>query len=88
MSSVTCAECWHFTRDTIGFGDGIGSCAPMETWLDKFPKRRPRPDVYDKNYKALGNRAFWPHVERVCSKYETLVVLDQPISESRKREYF
>ena len=60
----------------------------METWLDKFPKRRPRPEVYDKNYKALGNRVFWPDVERVCSKYEALVVLDKPISESRKREYF
>lgn len=85
---VTCAQCRHFTRDQIGFGDGIGSCAPMEIWLDKFPKRRPRPEVYDKNYKALGNRAFWPDVERVCSKYEALVVLDQPISEARKREYF
>ena len=85
---VTCARCRHFTHDTIGFGDGIGSCAPMETWLDKFPGRRPRPDAYDKNYKALGGKVFWPDVERICSKYDALVVLDQQISESRKREYF
>jgi len=85
---VTCAECQHFTRDKIGWGNGIGECEVMETWLNKFERRRPRPELYDKNFKALGNRVFWPDVERVCSKYEALVVLDQPISESRKREYF
>ncbi len=85
---VTCAECLGFTRDTIGDGNGIGSCSTMEAWLDKFPRRRPKPQVYDENYKKLGGKAYWPNVERVCSKYEAIVVLDKPISEARKREYF
>ena len=42
----------------------------METWLNKFERRRPRPELYDKNFKALGGKVCWPDVERVCSKYE------------------
>ena len=51
---MCCADCRDFTRDTIGDGNGIGSCNTMESWLDKFPRRRPKPAVYDENYKKLG----------------------------------
>ena len=89
MSSVvTCAQCRHFTRDQIGFGQGIGSCSPFEDWLNKFPRRRPKPRDYDNAFSGLGGKVFYPDSERHCSKYEAIVLLDQPISKLRKREYF
>ena len=70
MSSlVTCAECRHFTRDKIGFGDGIGRCGLFEEWLNKFPRRRPKSRDYDKAFRYLGDKVFYPDIERNCSKY-------------------
>ena len=76
------------TLRAIGFGDGIGRCGPLEEWLNKFPLRRPRPRDYDKAFRDLGDKVFYPDIERNCSKYEAIVLLDQPISKLRKREYF
>lgn len=84
---ITCAECRGFTRDTIGDGNGIGSCNTMESWLDKFPRRRPKPAIYDENYKKLGAKAYWPNVQRVCEKFKAVTALDVPLSQARSREY-
>jgi len=84
---VCCADCLGFIKDTVGDGHGIGSCNTMEAWLDKFPRRRPKPHDYDENYKKLGGKTYWPNVERDCEKFKAATAFDVPLSQARSREY-
>ena len=70
MDFVTCATCKNSIRDSVGDGNGIMTCRVMESWLDKFPRRRPKPDVYDANFARLGGKVYWPDVQRACEKFE------------------
>lgn len=71
LQMVTCRQCSRFIEPAQQFErNSMGSCSVFEKWLDKFPKRRPRPKEYDKNYAALGGKVWWPNVERKCAKFE------------------
>ena len=66
---ITCAQCANFERDKIGDGNGIGTCNPFHEWLNKFPLRRPKPSDYDKAFMDLGDKVFYPNIERNCKKF-------------------
>ena len=77
MSSlVTCAKCRHFTRDKIGFGDGIGRCEEFNTYAAKRPTKYQR----DQALIKLGNRAgydvFWGGDlrDRRCEKFKAVKI--------------
>lgn len=71
---VRCCDCRHFEPDTVGFGQGIGSCAigdPSE------PVQRCHMDHHMKQghgrrgfYFVTAKPALWPRAERVCSGFD------------------
>lgn len=66
--SVCCANCQRFTRDTIGFGDGIGACEIYEKFKDD-PKWSARVQVELGMRSGQMNAVLWPNVERICTRY-------------------
>lgn len=50
LNQVTCAECGLFKRDTVGFGQGIGTCTAYQDYLAKNPSESAK----EKAFKALG----------------------------------
>jgi len=68
---VTCGQCPHFIPPLPIYEPGsIGQCKVFEDWLNKFPRRRPPPKEYDKNYAAIGSYPATRDKERYCMKFK------------------
>lgn len=65
MKTVRCIDCQNFIPDPIGFGDGIGQCAPFNEFLAKNPSV----PAINKANQAMGNKLLYPKIERVCVKF-------------------
>jgi hypothetical protein len=69
---MICSSCQNFIPPDPKYErNSLGLCSVLEHWLDSFPKRRADPKAYDTNFRALGNKLFWPNADRVCSKFLT-----------------
>jgi hypothetical protein len=58
-----CSECSNFTRDRIGSGDGIGTCAPYEAI------KKQAPHLAGEAFQRLGGRVFWGNDDGVDDRY-------------------
>lgn len=76
--TVRCIDCRHFIKPGHQYEENsLGICMVMETWLNKFPGRRPRPEIYDRNYAKLGGKVCWPYADRYCQRFEQIATGEQ-----------
>ena len=60
---MKCGDCTHFTKDKVGDGTGIGSCAVHEENKRKHGKRAAAPK----------GRCLYPNALRNCHKFSLKV---------------
>lgn len=63
---VTCGKCELFIPDSVGFGDGIGSCKELEAYRLK----KPSAEALERAKKSIGGKLLYPSVERYCGKFK------------------
>jgi hypothetical protein len=70
MNIVTCGQCSNYRYPEKQYEpNSMGFCTYFDNWLDKFNGKKPTPKQYDDAYKMLGNKIWFPLVERDCKKY-------------------
>jgi len=65
-AKVTCGKCELFIPDSVGFGNGIGSCKELEA----YKLKKPSSDALERAKKSIGGKLLYPAVERRCIKFK------------------
>lgn len=65
LELVHCARCAHFAPDTVGSGEGVGSCRVYEAYRDKGASQK----NLDAAFVRLGGKLFWRGNDDIDNRY-------------------
>jgi hypothetical protein len=71
---MICRDCKHFIPPEPQYEpNSMGWCKLYQEWRDKFNGKPIPHKSDDRTQKILGNKIFFPLIERNCKKFESLI---------------